>query len=211
MNPAFRTQLLLAAPGLGLAAAMAAAVLAGHQPDRLVNAVQGALGLILVWSVGAAIHLRYPDRPLGRLLFLLAVLYASLALQASDQPVLFTLARATRPAMEVLLVWIMLAFPSGRLTGRLERGLVIVAALAVVLLWLPSAMLTAQIPLAGPLVLCHADCPRNVLFVVERPELSQSFNLAFRVVGTLVMLATTAKLFDRLRGATPSMRRDPGP
>ena len=37
---------------------------------------------------------------------------------------LFTLGRASRPAAEVLLVWVMLAFPSGRLTGRRERALV---------------------------------------------------------------------------------------
>jgi signal transduction histidine kinase len=203
MKPALRTQLLLAAPGV----ALAAAVLAGHQADRLVNAAQAALGLIVVWTVAGAVHLRYPDRPLGRLLFALAVGYALLALQASDHPALFTLGRATRPLMEVLLVWTMLAFPSGRLAGRLERSLVIGAAAAVLVLWLPSAMLTSQIPMAGPLVMCQPDCPRNALFIVERPDLARYFSFAFRVVGTLVLLATAAVLFHRLRGATPSMRR----
>jgi signal transduction histidine kinase len=207
MKSRLRDRLLFGAPGLALAAAVTVVVSEGHQADRLLNAVQAGLGLVVVWSVAVAVHLRYPDRPLGRLLFTLAAMYAVLAWQVSDNPVLFTLARLSRPAAEVLLVWIMLSFPSGRLITPLERGLVGVAALALVLLWLPAAMLASEIPMAGPFVQCRGDCPRNVLLVAERPELSQAFVLTFRTVGVLVMTGTAAVLYNRLRKATPLMRR----
>ena len=207
MTGGLRQRLLWGAPGLALAAVTVAVILAGHESDRLLNAVQAGIGLVLIWSVAVAVQLRYPDRPLGRLLFALAALYVILALQASHNPYLFALARVTRPAVEVLLVWIMLAFPGGRLQGRLDRALVAVGAAAVVLLWLPGAMLSSQAPMLGALVRCQADCPRNVLFVAERPELAQAFNLALRVVGTVVLMATAGVLFNRLRRATPLLRR----
>lgn len=207
MKSRLRDRLLLGAPGLALAAAIMVVVSEGHQADRLLNAVQAGLGFVLVWSVAVAVHLRYPDRPLGRLLFALAAIYVVLAWQVSDNPVLFTLARLSRPAGEVLLIWIMLSFPSGRLVTPLERGLVTSAALALVFLWLPAAMLAPEIPIPGPFVQCRGDCPRNILLVAERPELSQAFALTFRTVGVLVMTATAAVLYNRLRKATPLMRR----
>lgn len=207
MNPRLRDRLLLGAPGLAFAAIVVTVVMEGHEADRLLNAVQAGLGLLIVWSVAVAVQLRYPDRPLGRLLFALAALYGLLALQASHNPFLFTLARVSRAAVEVLLVWVMLSFPTGRLAGRLERALVMAAALAVVLLWLPGAMLSSQLPIAGPLLLCRDDCPRNVLFVAEMPEVARALNLTLRAVGALVLVATAVVLFNRLRRATPLMRR----
>lgn len=208
MSNSLRKRLWLVAPGLALVAVTVAMVLAGHHhPDRVFSAVQAGLGLLLAWSVAVAVSLRYPERPLGALLFVLAVMYVLLALQATSDPLLFTLGRATRPVAEVLLMWIMLAFPSGRLANRFERGLVATAALAVLTLWLPSAMFSPQIPMAGPSVLCQADCPRNVFFVQDRPELAHALSTAMRAVGALLLLATTGVLLNRLRRATPLMRR----
>ncbi|WP_088284986.1 sensor histidine kinase [Ideonella sp. A 288] len=207
MTSNLRDRLLLGLPGLALATVVVTVILEGHDAERLLNAAQAGLGLLIVWGVAVAVQVRYPDRPMGRLLFALATIYVLLAFQASRNPVLFTLARASRPAAEVLLVWIMLSFPSGRLSGRLERTLVISAALAVLLLWVPSAMLSAQFPIAGPMLLCRDDCPRNVLFVAEMPELARALSLSLRVVGAAVLMATAAVLFNRLRRATPLMRR----
>jgi signal transduction histidine kinase len=203
-----RTWLLLwSLPGLALAVVAVAVVLAGHGNDRLPNAVQAAFGLLLMWSVALAVQLRYPDRPLGRLLLALAVTYGLVALQASHNAYLFALARIARAAVEVLLAWVMLSFPTGRLSGRLDRALVALGAVAVLLLWLPDVMLSSQVPMIGALVPCQADCPSNVLFVSEQPELAQSFNWAFRAVGASILVGTAAVLFNRLRRATPLLRR----
>jgi signal transduction histidine kinase len=207
MNAWLRDRLLLGVPGLALVAVAVTVLLESPNADRVLNAIVASIGLVLVWSVAVAVRLRYPERPLGRMLFLLAGAYAVQTLLASPNPYLFTLARAARPAVEVLLIWVMLAFPSGRLQGRPERLLVVASALAVLLLWLPGLMLSPSINLAGPFVQCAPDCPRNVLFVADWPSLSWALNTAFRVVGVSILVATGGVLFIRLRRATPLLRR----
>ena len=207
MNARLRNRLLLGAPGLVLAAAAVTVILEGPSADRVLNAALAGTGLVLVWGVAVAVRLRYPDRPLGPLLFLLAGTYGVQSLLSSPNPYLFTLARAARPAVEVILIWIMLAFPSGRLQGRRARFLGYASVLAYVLLWLPGLMLSPSIPLAGPFVICHPLCPRNVLFVADWPAVSSALNAAFRTIGVLILVATGALLFSRLRRATPLLRR----
>jgi len=207
MSPRLRNGLLLAAPGLALVAAAVTVILEAPNADRVKTALAAAVGLLLVWSVAVALRLRYPERPLGPLLFLLACTFAVQAFLSSPNPYLFTLARVARPAVEVLLIWVMLAFPSGRLKGRVERMLVITGALAVLLLWLPGMMLSHQVILGGPFLQCGPTCPRNVLFVADLPELSNALHTALRVVGGLVLVATGIVLLQRLRRATPLLRR----
>ena len=207
MNSGLSNRLLLGVPGLALVAVIVAVLLEEPNADRLLNATLAGVGLVLVWAVAVAVRLRYPDRPLGTLLFLLAGAYAIQTLLSSPNPYLFTLARAARPAVEVLLVWVMLAFPSGRLQGWRERYLMASSALALMLLWLPSLMLSPSIPLVGPFVVCHPQCPRNVLFVADWSELSRALNTGFRIVGAFILMAAGALLFSRLRQATPLLRR----
>ncbi len=207
MNTRLRNGLVLAAPGLALVAAAVTVILEAPNADRVKTALAAAVGLLLVWSVAVALRLRYPERPLGPLLFLLAGTFAVQAFLSSPNPYLFTLARVARPAVEVLLIWVMLAFPSGRLKGRVDRMLVIAGALAVFLLWLPGMMLSQQVILGGPFLQCGPTCPRNVLFVADRPDLSNALHMAFRVVGGLILVATGIVLLQRLRRATPLLRR----
>jgi len=204
-------RLLLAAPGLALAAAAVAVALEVPSAGRLQGALQAGVGVILMWAVAVAVQLRYPDRPLGRLLFVLAGIYAIPLLVSSPDPLLYTLARAARPAVEVLLIWVMLAFPSGRLQGRREMFLVWAAALDVLLLWVPGMMLSPNISLPGVYVYCHPDCPRNVLFVADWPEAARALHIAFRAVGAAIYVATAAVLIDRLRQASSLMRRTLAP
>jgi signal transduction histidine kinase len=201
----------LAAPGLALALAAVFVALEGPSGGRVLNATLAGVGVLLVWSVAVAVRSRYPDRPLGVLLFALATGFALQALVASPNALLFTLARAARPAVEVLLVWVMVAFPSGRLSGWRERALVAASALAILLLWLPAVMLSSSFPLQGPYVSCAPDCPRNMLAMVEQPALSLALHQTFRVAGALILIATAALLLGRLRAASPLMRRTLAP
>lgn len=207
MTTRYRDRLLLGAPGIALACVAFVVVLDGSSAQQVMTATLAGVGLVLVWSVAVAVYLRYPTRPLGPLLFMLAIAYSIQTLLASPNPYLFTMARAARPAVEVLLIWVMLAFPSGRLPGRSERLLVVAGALTVVLLWLPGVMLSPTISLIGPFVACHPTCPRNVLFVADWPAVSWALNAAFRTVGFLIMMATGVLLFRRLQQATPLLRR----
>lgn len=194
-------------PGVALACAAALVILEAPSAGRVVNAALAAVGVLLSWGVASAVRARYPDRPLSLLLFALAAVYAVQALVASPNPYGFTIARAARPAVEVFLIWLMLAFPSGRLRTGVDRWLVGVAAVSALALWLPALMLSPRIPLPGPFVMCELDCPRNVLLVSDRPELAQALVDLFRAVSVLGLLATAARLASRLRSASALMRR----
>jgi signal transduction histidine kinase len=207
MNERSRTILLFASPGLLLAAGVLAVASQNLAVDGLIGASLTGIGIILIWSVAAAVRIRYPDRPLGLLLFLLAGAHASQILLGSANPYLFTIARAMRPLVEVLLIWIMLAFPSGRLQHPPERAVVIGGVLAIAFLWLPSLLFSTTIPIAGPIVLCHPECPPNIFLASDQPVLALWLHRAFRGIGALIFLVTAATLFARLRQATPLMRR----
>lgn len=206
-----RADAWILAPGLALAAGAALVAAEGPSTHRLTDSALAAVGVLLLWSVAAAVHVRYPGRPLGLLLFAVALGSALQPFVASPNALLFTLARAARPAVEVLLVWVMLAFPTGRLAGWQERALVACAAGAVLLLWLPGMMFSPRVPLPGPFVTCGFDCPENLLFVADRPDWSSVLLWSFRITGAAILAATSLWLFLRLRRATPLMRRSLAP
>ncbi len=201
----------LIAPGLAIAVTSAFVAAEGGGPQRTIDALQVAIGVLLVWSVAIAVRARYPERPLWILLFVLAITYSLHSLSASPDALLYTLARAARPGVEVLLIWIVVSFPSGRLSNRKEKAIVIAGAAAVALLWLPGMMFSPQIPLRGPFASCVPECPANLFFVADRPTLAAAFLAAFRVAALIVLAATALYLFSRLRQATPFLRRTLGP
>jgi signal transduction histidine kinase len=113
--------------------------------------------------------------------------------------------------VEVLLIWVMVAFPTGRLATRVDRALVAALALAVLLLWVPGMMFSPHVPLPGPFVTCGVECPKNLLFVSDRPRAAELLLGTFRLVGTTILVATSVHLVLRLRQASALMRRSLAP
>jgi signal transduction histidine kinase len=176
--------------------------------ERITNAALGAVGVLLTWMVAVTMRVQYPGRPLAPLLFVLAAVLASFpVLATSSNPYLFTLTRIARPVAELLVVWVMLGFPSGRLPGRIDRLLLGTLACAIALLWLPAMAFTQAVQIPGPYMVCTPECPRNVLFVHARPQLADALFLAFRVVIVTGLVGVVLCLGWRLTRATPLMRR----
>jgi signal transduction histidine kinase len=193
----------------GFALALAVVLFGFEEPDRvrLTHAALGAVAVLLTWMAAITLHVHYPGRRLAALLFVLSALLACIpALAASSNPYLFTMARIARPVAEVLLVWVMLVFPSGRPPERIDRLLIAVVAGAVAFLYLPAMAFTTDGPIRGPYMVCGADCPRNVLFVGAQPELAGALLLAFRVAVVLGLAAVALRLGSRLVWVTPRMR-----
>lgn len=194
-------------PGIALALAVVLFALEEPSRERVTNAALGAVGVLLTWMVAVTMRVQYPERPLAPLLFVLAAVLASFpVLATSSNPYLFTLTRIARPVAELLVVWVMLAFPSGRLPGRIDRLLLIALAGAIALLWLPAMAFTQQVQIPGPFMVCTPECPRNVLFVHAQPELAAALFLAFRVVIVAGLAGVVLRLGWRLARATPLMR-----
>ena len=94
MNPTLPTRLWFALPGAVMSAIAIAVAAEGPDAGRLLQATLNALGVMLVWSVAVVVHLRYPQRRLGLLLFMLAGAHAVQSLAASsDSPSFFASTR----------------------------------------------------------------------------------------------------------------------
>jgi signal transduction histidine kinase len=195
-------------PGIALAALAAYFASMNPRTGWPLDAALAGIGVLLVWNVALAVRARYPERPLWRPMLAVTLAYALQPLVYSTEPVAFALGRAARPLGEIALIWLMLAFPTGRLATRSERAIVAAALAAFALLWLPAIMLAPRFPPFGPFAACvRAECPDNVLFVADYPAASAALLGAFRIAAAAILVATSVHLLLRLRRATALMRR----
>lgn len=136
----------LAILGGGTVTIVAGIMATGAGSTRIIDALMAGVGVMLVSGVAMTVRARYPQRPLWILLGMLAVAYALHPLIYSTNDLLYTIGRTVRPCAEALLVWVVLTFPTGRITDRREGMLIGAAIAAIALLWLPSVMLTPHVP-----------------------------------------------------------------
>ena len=126
---------------------------------------------------------------------------------ASDNSLVYSISRALAQVAELMLVWVMLAFPTGYLRRARDRVIVAAGAVTATALWIPILLFSAAVPLPGPLVPCHPDCPPNALMVTDAPAVATAFQTSFRVASVAILLATALSLLERLLHASPVNRR----
>ncbi len=137
----------------------------------------------------------------------IGVAYFVRSLPAIDNSATYAPARALAALSDVLLVWLTLAFPSGKLERRWSRGLVIAGAASVALLWWAVIATSTNIPAGSVFVTCGSRCPRNSLMLANAPDASRALLSLFRLAAGVIVLSTVAVLADRLRRASHVMRR----
>jgi signal transduction histidine kinase len=201
--------LALAAGGALLAGVAAAVALAGDMPgdvslaerQALIVATPIAVGLY-AWRDGT--HARF-----GRLLVLAGAAWFLAALSSSSNEVLYSIGRVSGWTVEAGLVCLILAFPSGRLTTRIDRLLAVAAVAVVAALFLPTALLTETYPAPSQFSTCAADCPQNAFMLLgSEPAWLDDLVVPLReLLASLILLAVVVRLADRIRRATRLMRR----
>ena len=159
-------------------------------------------------AVGLYAWHRRPTDPIGGLLVALGFGWFLTTLAESDDELLYSIGRVAGWVVEIGLVWLILAFPSGRLIARVDRVLLWSAAAIVVALYLPTALIADGFPVPSPYSSCDGGCPENVFFVLDsEPAFVDAAVVPLReALISLVFLAATARLVQRMRGATPLMR-----
>ena len=193
--------------GLVLTAVAAAAAATSPFVDGSLPVVVIGVSVLLPFLVAAAIRVRYPERLLGDLLLAVGAAYFVRSLAAVDSSGIYAVARALGQFSEVLLIWLMLAFPVGRLARPWSLTIVVAGGLSILLLWLPVVLFSPEIPTGGVFVPCGSDCPDNALLISDEPALGDTLLTVFRAVAATLILATAGVLWTRLRRATPLMRR----
>ncbi len=104
-------------------------------------------------------------------------------------------------------MWLMLAFPSGRLPRPWSRAIVLTGGLSILLLWFGGIATSRSIPAGGVFVPCGSDCPANRLLLVSAPGAGEALTSLFRIVAAATVLATAGVLANRLGRASRVMRR----
>ncbi len=134
-------------------------------------------------------------------------------LAESSDTTLYTIGRTAGWLAEVLLVYLFLSFPTGRLTARVDRALVAAIGAIVLVLFLPRLLLAPTFELPSAYTSCVHDCPADALAVLDRePAL---LDAVVRPLGLALLLAVAVFVALRLRwrerAATPLARRALGP
>jgi signal transduction histidine kinase len=170
-----RVALIVVAVAAGLGVAWVQ-LTSSHQEVRTLWAVFGpAVG----WSfIGTGLYAwaRFPESRIGVLMVLLGFAWFASTLEASDSPVVHTVSRITGALWGAVFLHLGVSFPSGRLTTRSDRAMVIAGYLIFPLSFLPWLLFATPESLGCP------DCPDNVLLVRDDETLA----LAGRIVGALL-------------------------
>jgi signal transduction histidine kinase len=198
----------LGAFGFLLAAAAAAVAIANSSSDRrFFLAAAGAASVATLIAVGLYAWRRDPLNRFGRLLVLAGFVSFLCALAASGDEVLYSIGRVSEWVFELLLVYLFLSYPSGRLAGSPERWIFLIAATEFAVLWLPTVFLVGHYP--TPSLTCTSHCPGNAFQVIDTDPafVGSILQPARELISIGVWIATVVVLARRLRAASPSVGR----
>jgi signal transduction histidine kinase len=207
----FKRELIV---GVGAAVAVGAVsvlvpVSAASSTMVVLETAARAAGVGIPVAVGLVAWRRPPFERFGRLLVATGAAVLAVTLSLSDSAVLYSTGRVVNWGVQAALVYLILAFPSGRLAQHVDRALAAAAVLLVALLFIPTALLVDAYPTPAPWVACSSHCPRNAFMAVERePQVIEQFVSPASVVLAIgLFVAIIVRLADRVRGATRLSRR----
>ena len=208
--PASGVRALLAAAAVALCAGVVGVTVAGTpEGERLLAGVVFGLLVGAPMAVGlAAWHVHHDDR-LARLLVVAGALFSLTALSQTSASVLYSSGRVAVWLVVPVLLYLMLAFPSGRLATRGDRRLMIAVAGLVATLYLPTALIVEHFPEPSPWARCGVDCPANA-FALIHLDASVADDLlvpAREILTVLVVGAVAASLARRTTRSGPMLRR----
>ncbi|HEX2410629.1 MAG TPA: histidine kinase [Solirubrobacteraceae bacterium] len=204
----------LASLGGCLSLVAAAVTLDGSTSELAwLEAVVRSLSVAVPIAVGLYARQRPPFERFGMLLVLAGVGWFATTLAESREPVLYSTGRIAGWFMEVGLVYLVLAFPTGHVRGRVDRLLVAATAAVVLTLYLPSVLLVEQFPVPAPWTSCHDGCPQNAFMVTAtEPAVVDDVMRPLRELAVVLLFAAVAvRLLQRIHRATPLARQVYGP
>lgn len=149
----------------------------------------------------------------GRLLLAQSIVWALALLSSSSIPVVYSAGRVCAWINEAMLVYVLLAFPSGRLTNKFDRALVGITAMTIAMLYLPTALLVHNYPVPVWFASCQHGCPHNAFMVSStQPGIVGGFIQPLReTISVVAFMLVAVRLMGRLRGATAPARRSIAP
>ena len=204
----------LAVAGTAAAAVAAAITLSGSYGDSAALQATARASMVGVpIAVGLYAMRHAASARFGRLLVLAGFGWFITTFAESSTPWMYSTGRVAGWFVEVSLIYLILAFPSGRIAARVDRVLVVAAAALVACAYLPTALLVEQYPLPSQWGDCGDACPPNVFMVVaHEPAVIEAVLLPLRDLLTIALfVAVTARVAWRFQHATAVAKRALGP
>ena len=202
---------VLVGVGVVLSAGALAASLASDAPleVRALAAFLNALIILVPIGVGRYAARRESHRRFGRQLIAAGFISSTAALAQADLSLPYSIAMIGGWLVILIVVFLVLSYPSGRLATNLDRGLFAAAVLLVCVLYLPTALLVDGYPAQTPWSSCRVVCPANALMLVdEQPAFIDAWLVPAREAFTVaVLLGVLGTLAGRVRRATYLERR----
>jgi signal transduction histidine kinase len=202
---------LAVAAALGLALtglAVAVTAFGGLSPHPWLAAAGRGTIVAVPLAIGLYAWSRRPYERFGRMLAAVGVGWSLTALAGSSSSVLYSTGRVAGWLVEVGFIWLILAFPSGRLTGRWDRGLVAAYVILVLVGYLPTALLGDDYPAPSPWSDCRDDCPANAFQIIDAGQgfVADGLPAVREALTILVFIGAAIVLAGRIRSATRLMR-----
>jgi len=205
-----RVPLLGVAAGAGaLCAATLAFGLAAAGPNDSLTAVWvHAVVVAVPAAVAIGVLRRRPGDRFAALLLVATGLLALTALSLSDASLPHSVGRVSVWVVEPLIVYLLLAFPFGRLTGRAERTVFGAAVAVSAVLFVAPTLLTASFPEPAPWDTCGAACPGNAFMLSgSEPGFVADVVRPVREVLAAVVFFAVAGLLVRRMGRAATLGR----
>jgi PAS domain S-box-containing protein len=158
-----------------------------------------SVGLAFV-AAGLIAWARRPENRTGMLLTLVGFTWFVGALAEANGSLPFTIGAVFGSTAYIFFVWLVLAYPSGRLRTRLDR--LLVGTTAVLLL----GVLPGKFLVDDREALC-VGCPDNAFLVWRHDGLANALELLLHVTALAVTVAAVTILTLRWLRATPALRR----
>jgi signal transduction histidine kinase len=200
---------ILATAAAALCAGAVVLTLAEAKPgERAWAAVTSALVIAAPIGVGLATLARRQDR-FAAILVAAGALWSLTVLAQSDDPTLYSVGRTSAWVVEVVVVYLLLSFPSGRLTSSPARVAMVATIALVGLLYLPTALVVQHYPEPAPWSTCGIDCPPNAFALGDTtPAFVADLVRPLReVLSVMVFLGVAVILAQRTYRAGPLLRR----
>jgi signal transduction histidine kinase len=196
--------------GAAAVCALAALFVGWHaEHDQVDRAVVEALIVGVPVGVGFyAVHSPH-DRRFGLILIASGLAWSLTALASSPDSLPYSIGRVSAWLLFPVLVYLMLAFPEGRLSSTTPRLLFASVTGLIVVLYIGSALFVDSFPAHTPWATCDADCPPNAFMVLDhQPAIMDDLVLPLRdMLGVLLSLGVTVLLVRRMRVSSPLRRR----